>query len=192
MDRRLHQEGVAAIMRAAQAAGVEDDTVVWAERVLRSRNDKPLSQKIQEVVRSAGAGGDAVLKTAPTFPSTVVDERGGVSHPGMGKSLDAANRYWNSEVLTWIAATPAWIVVAAEPITDVDTTAADMLEALNAQGISLVFADMKDPVREKIERYELTRTIDPAHFFPTVGAAVAAFQDQFGADWAPAAGKQAR
>jgi high affinity sulfate transporter 1 len=92
--------------------------------------------------------------------------------------------------------TPRWIVVAAEPITDVDTTAADMLEdldeALNARGISLVFAEMKDPVRGKIERYELTRTIDPAHFFPTVGAAVAAFQDQFGADWAPAAGKQAR
>jgi high affinity sulfate transporter 1 len=85
---------------------------------------------------------------------------------------------------------PRWIVVAAEPITDVDTTAADMLEdldeALNAQGISLVFADMKDPVREKVERYELTRTIDPAHFFPTVGAAVTAFQDLFGADWAPA------
>ena len=92
--------------------------------------------------------------------------------------------------------TPRWIVVAAEPITDVDTTAADMLEdldeALNAQGISLVFAEMKDPVREKIERYELTRTIDPAHFFPTVGAAVAAFREQFGADWVPAAGKQAR
>jgi high affinity sulfate transporter 1 len=92
--------------------------------------------------------------------------------------------------------TPRWIVVAAEPITDVDTTAADMLEdldeALNAQGISLVFAELKDPVREKIERYELTRTIDPAHFFPTVGAAVAAFQGQFGADWVPAAGKQAR
>jgi high affinity sulfate transporter 1 len=92
--------------------------------------------------------------------------------------------------------TPRWIVVAAEPITDVDTTAADMLEdldeALNAKGISLVFADMKDPVREKIERYGLTRTIDPAHFFPTVGAAVAAFQDQFGADWVSAAGKQAR
>jgi MFS superfamily sulfate permease-like transporter len=89
---------------------------------------------------------------------------------------------------------PVWIVVAAEPVTDVDTTAADMLEdldeALNAQGISLVFAEMKDPVREKVERYELTRTIDPAHFFPTVGAAVAAFQAQFGADWAPTAGKQ--
>jgi high affinity sulfate transporter 1 len=90
--------------------------------------------------------------------------------------------------------TPRWIVVAAEPITDVDTTAADMLEdldeALNAQGISLVLAELKDPVRQKIERYELTRTIDPAHFFPTVDAAVAAFREQFGADWAPTAGKQ--
>jgi high affinity sulfate transporter 1 len=91
---------------------------------------------------------------------------------------------------------PKWIVVAAEPITDVDTTAADMLEdldeGLNAEGISLVFAELKDPVRQKIERYELTRTIDPTHFFPTLGAAVAAFRERFGADWAPAADKQAR
>ena len=77
---------------------------------------------------------------------------------------------------------PRWIVIAAEPVTDVDTTAADVLtdldEALNARGISLVFAEMKDPVREKIERYGLTRTIDPGHFFPTVGAAVRAFQTE--------------
>jgi hypothetical protein len=39
----------------------------------------------------------------------------------------------------------------------------------------MVFAELKDPVREKIERYGLTRTINPRHFFPTVGAAVAAF-----------------
>ena len=74
---------------------------------------------------------------------------------------------------------PRWIVVAAEPITDVDTTAADMLEdldeTLNGQGISLVFAELKDPVRAKIERYELTRTIDPTHFFPTIESAVTAF-----------------
>ena len=85
---------------------------------------------------------------------------------------------------------PRWIIVAAEPITDVDTTAADMLrdldEDLNANGISLVFAEMKDPVRRKIERYELTETIDPAHFFPTIEAAVAAFQKETGADWGPA------
>ena len=82
---------------------------------------------------------------------------------------------------------PQWIVVAAEPITDVDTTAADLLEdldeALNAQQISLVFAEMKDPVRRKIEQYGLTRTIDPAHFFPTIDAAVSAFRADTGAQW---------
>ncbi len=84
---------------------------------------------------------------------------------------------------------PRWIIVAAEPITDVDTTAADMLEdldkAINALGVSLVFAEMKDPVRQKIERYELTETIDPGHFFPTLETAVAAFQQQTGAQWTP-------
>src|SRR4051794_33361328 len=48
---------------------------------------------------------------------------------------------------------PSWIIVAAEPITDVDTTAADMLadldDELNAAGTSLVFAELKDPVRSK-------------------------------------------
>ena len=82
---------------------------------------------------------------------------------------------------------PIWIIVAAEPITDIDTTAADMLEdldeALNAKGVSLVFAEMKDPVRQKIERYELTQTINPAHFFPTITAAVKAYRRETGTDW---------
>jgi len=82
---------------------------------------------------------------------------------------------------------PKWIVIAAEPMTDVDTTASDVLEeldeALNADGISLVFAELKDPVRSKIERYGLTRTINPAHFFPTVESAVAAFRQETGAEW---------
>jgi len=85
---------------------------------------------------------------------------------------------------------PRWIVVAAEPITDVDTTASDMLadldEELNANGVSLVFAEMKTPVRTKIERYELTRTIDPAHFYPTLDDAVAAYRAQTHAEWVDA------
>jgi hypothetical protein len=117
MDRRSHQDRVAAIVRAAQAAGVEDDTGAWAERVLQSRNDKPLTQKIEEVVRSAGACGDAVLKAVPTFPSTVTGERAGVSHPGAGRHLNAAERYWHGEMLTWIART---VLLAAAGVHDVD------------------------------------------------------------------------
>jgi MFS superfamily sulfate permease-like transporter len=80
-----------------------------------------------------------------------------------------------------------WLCIAAEPITDVDTTASDMLQELdlwlNERGVSLVFAEMKDPVREKIERYELTRTIDPAHFFRTLDEAVAEYVRETGATW---------
>jgi MFS superfamily sulfate permease-like transporter len=75
-------------------------------------------------------------------------------------------------------------------MTDVDTTASDMLEdldeGLNADGISLVFAELKDPVRRKIERYGLTRTINPDHFFPTIESAIAAFRRESGARWVAA------
>jgi high affinity sulfate transporter 1 len=82
---------------------------------------------------------------------------------------------------------PRWIVIAAEPITDVDTTASDVLleldAELNAQGTSLVFAELKHGVRVKIERYELTRQINPRHFYRTVDAAVAAYMAETGAEW---------
>ena len=82
---------------------------------------------------------------------------------------------------------PRWILLAAEPLTDVDTTAADMLEDLdqdlNDHGTSLVFAELKDPVRRKIERYGLDHSFEPGHFFPTIEAAVAAFQAETGAEW---------
>ncbi len=91
---------------------------------------------------------------------------------------------------------PRWIVIAAEPITDVDTTASDMLEeldeALNAQGISLILAELKDPVRRKIEAYGLDHTIDPAHYFPTVEAAVDAYRRETGMEWADAGGQPGR
>jgi high affinity sulfate transporter 1 len=85
---------------------------------------------------------------------------------------------------------PTWIVIAAEPMTDVDTTASDVLEdldeELNRDGISLVFAELKDPVRRKIERYGITRTIDTRHFYPTIETAVAAFRAETHAEWVAA------
>jgi MFS superfamily sulfate permease-like transporter len=74
-------------------------------------------------------------------------------------------------------------------MTDVDTTAADMLEdldeELNAKGIFLVFAELKNPVREKLERYDLIGTLDPEHFFPTLDAAIDTFCPETGAHWSP-------
>lgn len=96
---------------------------------------------------------------------------------------------FRDRVLQLVAGDPApsWIVIAAEPITDIDTTAADMLEELdlklNAGGVSLVFAELKTPVQNKVERYELTTVINPAHFYPTIGSAIRAFQAETGAAW---------
>ena len=78
-------------------------------------------------------------------------------------------------------------MVTAEPITDVDPTAADMvselLEELRGAGISLVFAEIKGPVRARLERYQLIGPLDPAHFFRTLDEAVDAFREETGADW---------
>ena len=71
-----------------------------------------------------------------------------------------------------------------------DTTAADVLfdldRLLDERGQTLVFAELKDPVRRKIERYGLAREIEPQHFFPTVEAAVEAWCAKTGATWAEA------
>ena len=73
-----------------------------------------------------------------------------------------------------------WIIVAAEPITDIDTTAADMLDELDrelqAAGIRLVFAEMKDAVRQKIRDYGVAWLADQDDFYPTVGTAVKAYR----------------
>ena len=85
---------------------------------------------------------------------------------------------------------PRWIVVAAEPITDVDTTAADVLEDLDGDlssaGVRLVFAELKDPVRTKLERYDLSGTLGPDRFFPTVEEAVQAYREEHPGPWRPA------
>jgi MFS superfamily sulfate permease-like transporter len=75
--------------------------------------------------------------------------------------------------------TPSWVLISAEPITDVDTTAAavlvDLDEELNAHDIHLVFAELKDPVKDKMVHFGLLETIDRGHFYPTLEAAVEAF-----------------
>ena len=68
------------------------------------------------------------------------------------------------------------VVVAAEPITDVDTTAADTLielaRELREGGVELAFAELKGPAKDKLEAYGLLELIGEHLFFPTVGAAV--------------------
>ena len=84
---------------------------------------------------------------------------------------------------------PAWIIVAAEPVIDVDTTAADMLEELEDEleqaGTRFVFAELKDAVRHKIEGYELTRTLESDQFYPTIRTAVEEYERTHDVAWTP-------
>jgi len=69
------------------------------------------------------------------------------------------------------------VVVAAEPVTDIDVSAADRLVALRNElaerGIALNFAEMKGPVKDRLRAYGLFDAFGPASFFPTVTDAVA-------------------
>jgi high affinity sulfate transporter 1 len=69
-----------------------------------------------------------------------------------------------------------YVVLAAEPITSIDSTAIDELveldEHLARSGIELVFAEMKGPVRDDLARYGLSDRFGLERFAPTVGAAV--------------------
>jgi high affinity sulfate transporter 1 len=137
----------------------------------------------------------AILGDTPGLPGfhDLVAHPDGRTYPGLvifrfDAPLIFANARTFREQVHELAERPGvrWILIASEPITDVDATASDMLEDLdewlNARDISLVFAEMKDPVQAKIERYGLTRTIAPEHFFPTIRSAVSAYKALAAAD----------
>jgi high affinity sulfate transporter 1 len=81
----------------------------------------------------------------------------------------------------------ARIVVAAEPITDVDATAGEMLLGLNAElddaGVELAFAELKDPVRDRLISYGIDDEIGRHRFWPTLGAAVSAYVEETDVAW---------
>jgi high affinity sulfate transporter 1 len=97
---------------------------------------------------------------------------------------------FHNRVLAAVAASPTpvhWLVVAAEPVTSVDVTSADMLDeldqTLHAAGIELCFAEMKDPVKDKLKRFGLFARLGDEIFFPTIGEAVSSYLDTHAVDW---------
>jgi high affinity sulfate transporter 1 len=98
--------------------------------------------------------------------------------------------FFKERVLQAVAQSPTqvrWFVVAAEPVTSVDVTAADVLmeldAALQAQSIELCFAELKDPVKDKLKRFGLFTRIGEQSFFPTIGAAVARYLEIHDVEW---------
>ena len=79
------------------------------------------------------------------------------------------------------------VVVAAEPVTSVDVTASDSLaeleQSLNAEGIELCFAELKDPVKDKLKRFGLFAQWGEQRFFATLGSAVTDYLETYSVDW---------
>ena len=77
---------------------------------------------------------------------------------------------------------PDWIILQCEAITDVDVTAAEMLEQLdrelNASGIHLAFVELRDRLKELTLRYGLMDTLDKDHFYTSPEEAIAAIRSE--------------
>jgi len=98
--------------------------------------------------------------------------------------------FFKERALDAVATSPTpvrWLVVAAEPVTSVDVTACDMVaeldEALHAQGIELCFAELKDPVKDKLKRFGLFAQLGESYFFPTIGVAVSRYLEINNVEW---------
>jgi high affinity sulfate transporter 1 len=98
--------------------------------------------------------------------------------------------FFKERVLHAVAQSPAkvsWLVVAAEPVTSVDVTAGDTLAeldaALHAQGIELCFAELKDPVKDKLKKFGLLPQLGESNFFPTIGVAVSRYLEIHDVAW---------
>ncbi len=97
---------------------------------------------------------------------------------------------FHDRVLDAVASSPTpvrWVVVAAEPVTSIDVTAGDALceldDTLRAAGIELCFAEMKDPVKDKLRRFELLTRLGEKTFFTTVGEAVSVYLATHPVEW---------
>ena len=98
--------------------------------------------------------------------------------------------FFKERVLVAVATSPTpvrWLVVTAEPVTSVDVTACDMVaeldQALHAQGIELCFAELKDPVKDKLKRFGLFAQLGESYFFSTIGEAVSRYLETNNVDW---------
>ncbi len=78
------------------------------------------------------------------------------------------------------------VVITAEPITDIDTSGAlvleQLLDDLDAEGIELGFAELKGPIKDRLDDYGLaTRALEFSD--PTVGKSVSRYISDHDVEW---------
>ncbi len=81
---------------------------------------------------------------------------------------------------------PKWVVLQCEAITDIDVTAAGMLERLdvelNAKGVHLAFVELRTRLRDLVQDYGLLKTLHRDHFYGSVEEALVDIGPTLGED----------
>ena len=81
---------------------------------------------------------------------------------------------------------PRWVVLQCEAMTDLDVTAAEVLrdldEELNADGVHIAFAEMRDRLQVRVQRYGLHSSLDQEHFYPSLERAIDDVQEHLRRD----------
>lgn len=147
---------------------------------------------------SAPSGARLGAVKAPINPFGREAEFSGIRHwfPGLA-ILEKYERAWLAkDIIAGVVLSAILIPIGmgyaiasglAEPVTDIDVTAADMLTELFGElqkaGIELHFAVMKGPVKDLLKHYGLFEQFDEKNFYPTVGQAVDGYLQAFKVDW---------
>lgn len=104
LSPEAHNERVQAIITAAESAGVSEEDMNWAAGVLRSRNDKPLRARLQELVDATGEIGAQIVQGRPTFVRDAVKFRTPIAHASTNRGeQDHVMRWRLGEALAWMA-----------------------------------------------------------------------------------------
>jgi sulfate permease, SulP family len=144
---------------------------------------------IVDVVRRSAHPHDAVLGWEPKlgrYADVAVHRRARQTPGVVVYRLDDRLFYANAgyfkgrvqEALRGADLPPHWFVLDAEGVTHVDSAGMDALtdvrRVLAGQGVTLVLARLKTPVRERLDAAGVTAAVGTERFYPTVRAAVAA------------------
>jgi MFS superfamily sulfate permease-like transporter len=77
---------------------------------------------------------------------------------------------------------PRWLVLQCEAITDIDVTAAGVLEQLDneleAIGVNILFVELRTRLHDLVDRYGLYATLNPDHFYDSLTEALAEIENE--------------
>jgi MFS superfamily sulfate permease-like transporter len=78
------------------------------------------------------------------------------------------------------------VIIAGEPITDIDTTGAEslhnLMDDLAADAVTMAFAELKGPVKDRLRSYGAFKEIGKKNFYSTIGHALTEYLEEAGGD----------